>query len=469
MSTMPQFERKNALQNSPKWKIDNLEIANFRHIDCQSLSFSPEVTLLIGENGTGKTAILDAAGVMLSTIISEFGGDPAHFSHQDARLVDSDLNSMRKTATSEPQYPVSAEISMTVDSSRLHWRREIGSERGRTTRGDLETRKYFRHLRERATSESVGEDRNNSNRTYSEITLPVIAHYGVERLAGTRRASGSIPRSRTGAYSSALDPRSDLTRLAKFIEVLNNQITDAFAYGDPQPLAATNQMNAIRLACDSILKHSGWKGLRWNRHLESLTLHHGDFGTQPLSNLSSGTRIAAGLALDLASRMARANPHLGSEQLLTQTPGIVLIDEIDLHLHPSWQKVIVPSLLETFPRVQFILTTHSPQVIATVKSENIRILGRESIFTPEVGFGLKPEKILQYLQGTNPEPEVEERELIDRYLALVFEGGMESAREAAVLRNRIEDILGGAEYNPELLRADAHLAFKSILSEEDEV
>ena len=57
-----------------------------------------------------------------------------------------------------------------------------------------------------------------------------------------------------------------------------------------------------------------------------------------------------------------------------ETEGIVLIDEVDLHLHPTWQQRIIGDLKEIFPKVQFIVTTHAPAVISTVKSEIIILL-----------------------------------------------------------------------------------------------
>ncbi|MGD3261546.1 AAA family ATPase, partial [Xanthomonas citri pv. citri] len=138
----------------------------------------------------------------------------------------------------------------------------------------------------------------------------------------------------------------------------------------------------------------------------------------------------AGLAIDLASRMARANPHLGADDLLAQTPGIVLIDEVDLHLHPTWQQEIVPTLRETFPLVQFILSTHSPQVIATVESANVRVLDGVHVRVPEYAYGLRPENILQEVQGTDPKPRVEVRKKLDAYLDAVYAGDGES--EAAL-------------------------------------
>lgn len=82
------------------------------------------------------------------------------------------------------------------------------------------------------------------------------------------------------------------------------------------------------------------------------------------------------MVLDIAYRMAILNPFL-RDDILQQTPGIVLIDEIDMHLHPKWQWNIVNALKKTFPKVQFIVTTHSPIIVASCKEENLILLNKD--------------------------------------------------------------------------------------------
>ena len=93
----------------------------------------------------------------------------------------------------------------------------------------------------------------------------------------------------------------------------------------------------------------------------------------PLSLLSAGYKGTISLIADIAYRMATLNPHL-KENVLTETTGIIFIDEIDLHLHPTWQQRILSDLTTIFPKVQFIVSTHAPAVINTTRSNNLRIL-----------------------------------------------------------------------------------------------
>jgi predicted ATP-binding protein involved in virulence len=438
---------------SDDWRVDSLCIRNFRNLTDLEINFDSSVTLLVGVNGSGKTTVLDALAVMLSTVVSELGGESRSFAHSDVRQVISDLSSSKRTATSEAQYPLTGQLSALVAGRPIQWGRELRSPRGRTTPGDSNIVNYTRAI----LSEATG----SQDARQVEPILPVLGYYGVERLAGLRKDQGKIPSSRTGAYVSALDPRSDLNRLSSFLEALDGQVLAAKAYGDETPNAAIEQLRAIDAACTSILEPVGWGNLRWNRGINSLTLSHPDQGTLPLTSLASGARITAGLAIDLASRMARANPHLGAQELLDVTPGIVLIDEIDLHLHPTWQQQIVPALRRTFPRVQFILSTHSPQVIATVETENIRILRGSSVQIPAFALGLRPEAILSEVQGTNPTPEVPVRKKLGEYLQVVY-AGEGKGPEASRLRMEIDRVMGGASRNRELVEADAYLAFSEL-------
>lgn len=439
---------------SGEWRVHQLRVSNFRQLGDCTVTFGPEITLLTGRNGSGKTSVLEALAVMLSTVVSELGNESRNFNHGDVRRLFSHLDSVGEYATSEPQYPLVGELSATLAGRDASWERRISAVGGHTTAGSLEVRKGVREVGVKAT----GDQREPG---YSPVTLPIICYYGVERLIAARRAHGEITASRRGAYSSALDPKSDLTGLTLFLEALDGQIQQADAFGDPVPEAAKRQFDAIDRACATVLEPVGWKRLRWNRAIKALTLSHEEHGTQPLDVLASGTKIAALLAIDIASRMARANPHLGSEELLTQTPGIVLVDEIDLHLHPSWQQRIIPAIRRAFPRVQFVVSTHSPQVIASVENSNVRVLDGDDVQIPRFGHGLRAEAVLRYVQGTELAPESEPRKKIDRYLELVF-SDRGFSEEATSLREDIEAHVGGIEAIPEFIEADAYLSFHAM-------
>lgn len=132
-----------------------------------------------------------------------------------------------------------------------------------------------------------------------------------------------------------------------------------------------------------------------------------------LSQLSEGEKSVIVLVSDIARRLAIANPNLQQPRL---GHGIVLIDEIEQHLHPAWQRTIIPNLRRTFPNIQFILTTHSPQVISTLKRENVFILDNFQLVpeTPHT-YGRDSNSILYDIFGVEKRPAEAKQEFAKLY------------------------------------------------------
>lgn len=124
----------------------------------------------------------------------------------------------------------------------------------------------------------------------------------------------------------------------------------------------------------------------------------GEYHRLPFSQFSDGYRTMMSMVADIAYRMALLNPMLGKKVL--ETPGVVLIDEVDLHLHPLWRARVLQDLQAIFPYVQFIVTTHAPMVISFVPGSCIRILGDERAYKPEhESFGLGSNDVLTGIMG----------------------------------------------------------------------
>lgn len=434
------------------WHIDHLEVENFRCFEHLEVSLDPSLTVLVGANGTGKTAVLDVLAIMLSTVVREFEGETRGFSTEDAREVPLDLDSRSAVARMHPVYPVRARVEATLAGDEFWWRRERASAKGRTSWGEKNSQ----------VGQAIARVWRDSDGRLDDLVerrplLPVVALYGVERLFGVRKAASAIARSRSGAYASALDGKSDLSRLSRFIEALTLAEFVADTRGD-EAVAASNQLRAITLACNEMLRDTGWQDPIWNPLVGEMTLRHPHNGVLPLSFLSSGIKIAAGLVIDLVSRMARANPALGAEELLTAAPGVVLIDEVDLHLHPTWQQRIIPSLTAVFPQVQFVVTTHSPQVLSTVEAGSIRVLDDKRVRSVPFSAGLRSDIVLDRVMDTSPEPGLAINTDLDRYFDLVDQGRGRS-EDAQALRRRLDEKLGGIANVPKLADADASITF----------
>lgn len=167
------------------------------------------------------------------------------------------------------------------------------------------------------------------------------------------------------------------------------------------------------------------------------------------------------MAADIAYRMARLNPDLG-ENVALQTPGVVLIDEVDMHLHPSWQQTVINDLTGAFPLVQFIVTTHSPQLLTSVPPESIRILRWEgdavAIEEPVFALGAESSQLLRDIQRVESRPlSVPIVKDLQRYLQLVCDDQWDS-EEALALRKKLDLWSKGRE--PALIRADMDIRLR---------
>ena len=196
----------------------------------------------------------------------------------------------------------------------------------------------------------------------------------------------------------------------------------------------------------------------------SMELEAGKPEELALDQLSGGCRIVLALAADLARRMAQGNPHL-DDPLLSE--AVVLIDEVDLHLHPQWQQRILIDLTRAFPNTQFIVSTHSPLVLTTVKPEQIVELYRKEDGSVVAGspvsatYGAEAGDVLSSVMGTNQRPSGNEFvKKLNEYMRFVGDDKSES-EEALALRNRREDL---SPCDHALDRADLEMRRRALLA-----
>lgn len=144
----------------------------------------------------------------------------------------------------------------------------------------------------------------------------------------------------------------------------------------------------------------GAESLYYDERYKDLVVSFEQFGHQLFKNLSDGQRIVLTLVGDLVRRATTLNPNL-ADHVLRKTPGVVLIDELDLHLHPTWQRRIIHDLKTTFPSIQFIATTHSPQLIGEALPEEVIRLGVDDSTSPAQSFGMDSNWILKNVMGAD--------------------------------------------------------------------
>ncbi|WP_421656485.1 AAA family ATPase [Leptothermofonsia sp. ETS-13] len=218
------------------------------------------------------------------------------------------------------------------------------------------------------------------------------------------------------------------------------------------------QLEAVRTAIPQFLP--GFSDLRVRRSPLRMTIQK-QCQELIINQLSDGEKCLLAMVGDIARRLAIANPGLENP---LQGEGVVLIDEIELHLHPQWQRKIIPSLRSAFPNCQFIVTTHSPQIISHVEPESIYIIyileaTPEGIkaFRPEYSLGRDSNTILEDLMGVPARPK-EYQEKLQELFQLIEEGDLNAAREKAA---QLSVEIGADE--AELVGARAAIRRKEIL------
>ena len=215
---------------------------------------------------------------------------------------------------------------------------------------------------------------------------PLLAYYGTGRLWDQNKLtfgrlySNKADTSRESGYEDSLSPKSSYKSFVDWFGRYSNESKGEKDTAKPSPHKPSEKLQALTDAVDILLKPTGWHSLSWDFAEKRPVATHPDHGVLPVDFLSDGLRNTIGLTSDLAQRCARLNPQFGAEAARL-TPGIVLIDEVDMHLHPEWQQLVLKAFMDAFPLIQFIVTTHSPQVLTTAKRENIRILSQDAAGT----------------------------------------------------------------------------------------
>jgi predicted ATP-binding protein involved in virulence len=354
-------------------RLCSLSVENFRGFTSFRTDFHEQVTVLVGENGAGKSSLLDAAAVAIG---SYFLGFP---DIRPPKIVDRDIHRVTHTAHGvdiERVYPVAISATGVVDGQPAEWRRELRQAGGKTTHGEAREIQQAGERAWKVISSGAATD------------VPVLAYYGAGRLWEQKRESSHkamTSGSRSSAYVDCLEPASNHKLFEAWMKLREQERLQALDLALAKGLAAPT-IPAVEAVCDVVRACvAGATRIFFSVAHNELRVEFEDGRVLPFSFLSDGYRNFLGMVADLAWRAARLNPHLGRDApRLSQ--GVVLIDEVDLHLHPRWQWSVAERLTSAFPSLQFVLTTHSPQVIASCKAEWLRILPRQASQATGVNF-----------------------------------------------------------------------------------
>ena len=360
-------------------QINRLQIENFRCFADQELFFNDRFTLLIGANATGKTAVLDAIAIALgAALISVPQAISASISRRDVRRI---YRRTGETGHYADYFPVRITADGTFDNTQLRWSRELMSKKSRTTRRNAET------------VQSAMQDLITRNLEDDDIIFPMIGYYGTgrlwleQRLPYRRKSEPAKRDSRYVGYRNCLTPSSSARQMIAWIKRL--------ALIEVQHGKSLHTLTGIYQAITNCVE--GAIQARFDFDEDDIVLEFRDSDRFPLRLLSDGQRSMAATVADIAMRCSQLNPHL-NERALFSTPGVILIDEIDLHLHPRWQRGVVEQLRNTFPSIQFVATSHSPFIVQSMTRGGVINLDRDDL-RPESPENLSVEDVTENIMG----------------------------------------------------------------------
>jgi len=422
-------------------KINKLYLNNYRCFKDFTIDFHDQLTVLVATNGKGKTAILDAIAVAFGTFVNSTGlARGSVFHRSDVQKIKA-----RETKTNEMEevYPLVLEANGVINNEVTHWSRELHKPKGATTTKDTKPLiQYGQDIRKKVVQK------------VDEI-LPLISYYGTGRLWGLKKITLNKKQhetSRLSGYIDCLDPLSSYKSFESwYVDICLAELELKIEEIEKNNLdISNNEFTVIRKSIQQAVNHiveknTGWKDIVYKKRAETIVAQNETFGELSLMQLSDGIRNMIGLVADIAYRAVKLNPHL--ENAPKQTPGIVLIDEVDMHLHPKWQQTVLTDLTKAFPNIQFIVTTHSPQVLSTVKKEQIRILGDNVVSTPSThSFGEDSSVLLAELMNVSPLPPLEIVEKRKEYQRLIEDREYESPRAKQLQKELIENYGENSEF-----------------------
>ena len=415
-------------------RVKSLYLKNFRCFKDIGISFDNQLTVLVGTNGAGKTTILDALSVVL-----KWAGNP------DTRSGQCPISLTDIAIGCKPEDVVHHLVLEPEKSDDIN---ELAISLNYGNNG----------------SAAIGYRSPNLPETFDKCmneASPVFVAYMAGRYIDEK---DSVLRTNIYAPSPYSAFENNFERTIDYASTLSwfNNV-DGDEARDMRDNGHKNEspvLRAVRAALSQALLGQ-YEKPRMQGHPPELIIYHKDTGAEyKVSQLSDGYRAMLALVMDLARRMAESrsndiNPH----SYILNTSAIVLIDEIELHLHPSWQQTTLNTLMEIFPNTQFIVTTHSPQVLTSIPYKHIRILkdGNAHILNLQTQ-GAEASQLLKYVFEVEPRPNhLEIVRNLNNYAGLVYADKWD-AQEAGKLRERLEEHFGNDELT--LMELDLYIENK---------
>ena len=450
-------------------KLKKLSLANYRGFDQIDLDFADDITVLAGVNGVGKSGVLRALTSALSQAVRKFTVSrelPLGLSDTDVQSGKPGLSISVTLSLDAAEVIVdltrAAPLAADKAESLIKRRDDLRFAIRETKRGSEEALEIDDRIRliedqlDQATDiATVRVLPNDATTDRNEVVTLLVGHsnqpfavfYATTRLLS--RLPPSLPKLKeinsAIAYEKALDQLEvSLYEFANWYRVVESEKTPETRDRLFQQLEMAINM-FLPDVCDLSLHDTRPPGFCVSKNGHLLFLEQ----------LSDGERGLLALVFDLTRRLAIANPD--SDNPIAEGVALVLIDEIELHLHPKWQRNVLQRLCDIFKASQFVVTTHSPLVLGEVEARCVRFLefvdGKVQVFTPSEAYGMDANRILLEFMGAPVRNRRVEEEL-SKLFELIDNEEFDDARTAIAT---LEEKLGTAE--PELTRASSLIRF----------
>lgn len=422
--------------------IKEIRLHNYRAFEDKRIGFDKQMNVLIGMNASGKTTILEAVNVALGAYLAAYktyvpGRFVINISESDVRRKSQKTDKSDVLISSGiGQYPCEVGVTLCMDNVTHEYKRVLEKKDGRTKFDGNNPMQKDVIQWEQAIKSGDGSD--------DQYMFPLVMYLSSARLWNENRKSDfdyDIP-NRTDAYHRCLDKKRGMQMVFDYVRHLV-EISAQEKNGVAYP-AYTLIMKAIQKSMEGELKQG--ETIEYSLRYKGLALVQKDGTWIPFEDLSDGYRGVIKIVTDIATRMCILNPYL-KEKTLELTPGVVVIDELDLSLHPGWQRRITTILTELFPKIQFICASHSPFIVQSLKEG--QLISMEGDINTEYS-GESIEDIAEDVMGVeNPQYSDEKQkmyEVAQKYFEKLEQTSDES--ELNVLKEELEILTARYGNNP---------------------
>lgn len=400
-------------------RIDHIAIDNYRRFEHFECDFDSHFTLLIGANGSGKTSLLRAVFDGLGAVVGNSISDV-----DVRRQISVDPGD---SAWRQAMYPCSIRVKLHMNDEALSLTQE------RTAHGNLQWSPN--PVVDQSAVAGFGRIQSLLPKWLDPgetLPVPVIARFG----ANSSFSGSGEPHQVRAPFQS----KGEAWQRANSESVNIQALAQWFQYNELRTLQEQQTPLAFRVARQAVLSAIHATDVKYVVRDNQLMLNHIGEGWRPWDQLSDGQKRIAAIFCELALRCATLNSHM-AEHCIDESPGIILIDELDLHLHPAWQRSVIGDLRRVFPNLQFIAASHSPFLLQAAFEHGKVIDMRTGEFA--LAGDLSIEDLTENLMGV-PQPQRGQHFLKLKQLAADYMRKLESPPTDPDSLNRLKSELDGA-------------------------